>query len=95
MKNFDFDSLKKEKLNSNIIAEGEMTGHKHQLITADPRDFMLYKNPEDECLLLKLLKKAEIKHEEHHAIPLTPGNYRSRIVREYDHLKEEARKVID
>lgn len=92
MRNFDFDKTKKEKLNSNIIAEGETTGHFHKL---NGNNFELYKSAEEECLLLKILDKTELKHDEHHAITLLPGNYKESSVIEYDHFKEEAKRVID
>lgn len=37
----------------------------------------------------------EAFHDEHKAIPLPPGIYRLSIVKEYDHLLEESRAVID
>jgi len=92
MRNFNFKEIKKEKQGGKIIAMGETT-HKHQI---KDDNIELYKSLEDECLLLKVLKKpVEITHEEHKKIELMPTNYKRRFVREYDHIKEEARKVID
>jgi hypothetical protein len=96
MRNFNFDEIKKEKLESNVIAEGEKTGHKHTLVG---KDFMLYKNLEEECLLLKVLgKEVELKHQEHLPVKndiLLPGNYKIENIIEYDHFREEAKKVQD
>ena len=40
-------------------------------------------------------KGCEAFHDEHRAIPLPEGFFRLQIVKEYDHLTEEARQVID
>lgn len=37
----------------------------------------------------------ELFHEEHKAIKIPKGNYQLDIVREYDHWREESRRVID
>lgn len=92
MRNFNFDETKKEKLNSNVIAEGEVTGHFHRL---EGNSFELYKSAEEECLLVKVLEKTNLNHDEHHTVELLPGNYKESSVNEYDHFKEEARKVVD
>ena len=84
--------IKKNKIKSNIIAHGE-SGHKHVL---EKGNYEIYKSLEDECLLLKILdKKTVLDHEEHDNVKLWSGNFKQDTVREYDHFKEEARKVID
>jgi hypothetical protein len=92
MRNFNFDESKKTKIDSNVIAEGEVTGHFHKL---ESGKFDLYKSAEEECLLLKVLEPTILKHDEHHAIELLPGNYKESSINEYDHFKEECRIVRD
>jgi hypothetical protein len=92
-RNFNFEEIKKEKTKSNVIALGE-TAHKH--VINDMQNSECFKSLEDDCLLLRILEKpAIITHEEHHAVELIPMNYRRRFVQEFDHMKEEARKVQD
>ena len=40
-------------------------------------------------------KFATLKHEEHKPLSLPPGLYRTRIVREFDHLSQRTRNVVD
>lgn len=40
-------------------------------------------------------KGCEAFHDEHKSIPLPEGFFRLQIVKEYDHLLEESRRVID
>ena len=40
-------------------------------------------------------KFAVLMHEEHNPIELPPGLYRTRIVREFDHLSQRTRNVVD
>lgn len=59
-------------------------------------NYEVYKSLEDECLLLKVLdKKTILDHEEHDKVNLWNGNFKQNTVIEYDHFKEEARKVVD
>lgn len=88
-RNFNFDELNKKIIDSDIIAMGKT--HKHLL----KGNSEVYKNLEDESLLLKVLDESIIVHEEHKKVELLPMNYKRRFVREYDHLKEEARIIRD
>jgi hypothetical protein len=40
-------------------------------------------------------KGCEIYHDEHHTIKIPEGFWNLKIVKEYDHLLEESRQVID
>ena len=94
MGNFNFNEVKKKKVNHKIIGEGEATGHFHRLQESDTVE--LYETDIEDCLLLKVLDKpATVTHEEHKPIEIYPGNFRVRTVREMDHLKEETRYVVD
>lgn len=89
MRNFNFDETEKKKINTNVIEEGEATGHFHRA------NVDIYESVEDNCMLLRVLEKTPMTHEEHNEIELFPGNYKKKIVCEYDHLKKETRRVID
>lgn len=91
MRNFNFDELKKEKVNTNIIEEGEVSGHFHRIND----NVEVFKSVEDDCMLLKVLKETPLTHDEHKTINVFSGNFKKRIVNEYDHLTEETRKVAD
>lgn len=94
MRIFNFKKYQKEKINTKIIGEGEVTGHMHRLQEKD--NVEIYKTMEEDCLLLRVLDKpAKVTHEEHNKIDVFPNNYRVRTVREQDHINEIARRVVD
>jgi len=68
-------ALKKKHL---ILAEGEATGHKHELDSGELYESMgvLYFKINNDV--------ATLKHEEHGAINFTPGNYKVIRQREYE-----------
>lgn len=74
----------------NVVAEGEVTGHAHQLKGSGAIVYDLagtrYANAPG---------GAVVTHEEHGPVTLPRGRWRTRIVQEYDHLAEEARAVLD
>lgn len=74
--------LKEDK----IVAYGEVTGHKHQLIGGE-----LYEN--EGVMYLKADAETSIVHEEHGTIKLPKGNYEIIIQREYD--EQAWRNVAD
>lgn len=79
-----------EKLDHMILAEGEVTGHKHQVV-GDAELLML-----DNTLFLSVFADdVSLLHEEHHPVKIPQGDYVIHIVQEYDHFAEEARKVAD
>lgn len=95
-----------EKLASNVIREGEATGHKHQVLTETPdvatllapaRQFMEGLPNMDlvgsDDRLLVATKPLEITHPEHRPLRLPEGNYLVVIQREYDEVK--ARRIRD
>lgn len=82
-----------KSLKTGVIQEGEHTGHAHRFMPSD--DAMLFEQPKTKKRHLRLLKPTTITHEEHKPIDLPPGDYEVRIVREYDHFKEESRAVLD
>ena len=67
-----------------ILAEGEVTGHKHQLIREKVEgQFEVYESG-SRTLYLKILEPTVLQHEEHHPLTIPPGIYSSRIQREYE-----------
>lgn len=84
---------KLKKLNTNVIAYGEVTGHSHA-IEVDAGDVTLVEDGEGNMYVcVKKGAKACVKHDEHGPIPLTEGNYKVTIQREFDPVKD--RKVQD
>lgn len=67
------------KKGDNVIAHGELTGHKHQ--TSGNADVYVAK---DGTLYVDVKDSAAVTHEEHGKIELPSGTYQVRIQREYD-----------
>lgn len=83
--------IKGKKLKHLVLAEGEHTGHKHQIIEGDAE---LYEH-EGTLFLRVLSESAVLAHEEHAHQVIEKGDYQIGIVREYSHFDEEARNVAD
>lgn len=83
------DNLKKIK--TNVLQEGEHTGHAHRLFGDG---FTVFQDKE-KVKYLRIVEPIMLKHEEHREIQLPAGDYVIGIVREYDHMAEEARNVQD
>lgn len=81
---------KAKKKDHTVVAYGEVTGHKHEVVGDGVEVYDL-----DGVLYVSAPHGGRIQHEEHHAIDLPAGNYEIGIVREFDHFKEEARNVAD
>lgn len=73
-----------------VLAEGEVTGHAHVII-----DDIELRELEDEKKQIVAKKEYTIQHEEHKPITRKGGEYEVTKVVEYDHFKEEAKRVID
>lgn len=78
-------------IKTNVLQEGEMTGHAHRLYGDG---FTVFEDVKKNKYLT-LVEPVSLRHEEHHEIVMPPGDWEVRIVREYDHFKEEARRVAD
>lgn len=82
---------------ANAVQEGEVTGHAHRL-QGDAFEIFAPKgkyNNDTPRKHLRVVRPTMLRHEEHKEIHLPPGDYEVRIVKEYDHFKEEARRVAD
>ena len=80
-----------KKLERPILADGEVTGHVHVLGSNDVDVFELDNGTRE----FSLKEPTPLIHDEHHAIEIPVGDWVSDKVMEYDHFKEEARKVAD
>lgn len=80
-----------KKLKHLILAEGEQTGHCHQIVSGITQLIV-----NDNFMFLKVLSDyAKLKHEEHREIDLPKGNYEIKRVREFDPFEDEIRLVQD
>lgn len=74
-----------EKLPHLVLAEGEVTGHKHRIIEGKAELYQQEFDEDDSILYLKVLSETAIlTHEEHQAIEIPKGNWKIRIQREYE-----------
>ena len=84
-----FQGFKGEKLNHRVIAEGETTGHKHEL-----NNGILYKQRWNNTLFLEISKEGAIlTHPEHKPITFEQGFFEVITQREY--TEQGIRKVRD
>lgn len=83
-----------ERVKTNVLQEGEMTGHAHRLY-GDGFEVFEDRTQRPVQKYLRLVEPVDLRHEEHHEIKLPKGDYKIGIVREYDHFSEEARQVAD
>lgn len=77
-------------LNHLVVMEGEVTGHRHQIIEGEAQ---LYEK--DGVLYLKAKSDCKIGHEEHGIQTITKGNYKIGRVVEYDPFEDAIRSVKD
>ena len=75
-----------------ILAEGEATGHAHAIVDTDC-DVDVYRI--GNVTFLHVRQPVEVVHEEHSTVTLPPAVWRVSQVREYDHFREESRRVMD
>jgi len=87
----DFDNL--EKSQTNDLAIGEATNHFHRLFG---EGFALRIDPDNKNnRYLRVVKPVVLKHQEHLPIVLPPGDYRTRIQKEYDPFTKKISEVAD
>jgi hypothetical protein len=92
---FTIDKLPKGLVieeNNTVVQHGEATGHAHRFQQGTAE---ILQHPETKERYLKVVKPMALTHEEHAKVEVPPGLYKIGIVQEYDHFKEEARKVRD
>ena len=76
---------------SRIVAYGEVTGHKHQVV----EDYVDMFIDSDGHIWASSSKPWSLTHDEHDPIEFAPGIYCLSRQREYDPVKEEHRIVAD
>ena len=83
---------KGKRVQSPVLAYGEVTGHKHELM--DETAFERYEL-EGKTYLIVNEGGVSITHEEHGVGVIEPGVKEVRIDREYDYIAEMSRPSID
>ena len=74
---------------TNIIAEGEKTGHNHQLVGSH----QIFET--DEATYFEAKQELSIEHPEHNTIQIPKGNYKILHEREYNSFKNIEKEVVD
>ena len=83
-----------KKLDSNILAYGEVTGHVHEL-DASPSQYQRYELGGKTFLVVSAEGGIAIKHAEHGVGVIPAGVWEERIDREFDYLSHTFRNVED
>ena len=81
-------------LNTNIIARGEATGHKHQLLERTESQFDILEDEKGQ-MYLSIKQPTDLVHEEHKTITIDKGLYFISHEKEYDYATEELKRVAD
>jgi hypothetical protein len=80
-----------DQLNHLVLAEGEVTNHKHEIVNGDAK---LYE--QDGVMYLSIKSDtADLVHPDHKTIELPKGDYKIEIQREYVVGDEKYRSVAD
>lgn len=80
-----------KKLNTNVLAEGEVTGHAHTLLG---NNFEIYEDNKG-VMYLSVSASTEITHQEHGTKPIEKGFYIIEREQEFDPFSEEIQRVKD
>lgn len=83
-----------KKLDSSILAYGEVTGHVHEL-DASPSQYQRYELEGKTFLVVSAEGGIAIKHAEHGVGVIPAGVWEERIDREFDYLTHAFRSVQD
>lgn len=78
-----------ERVDDLVLARGEATGHKHQLVG----NALVYRNKGQQYV--EIVDPTRLTHEEHHDILLPPGCYVVIHQREYDPYEQAVRDIVD
>ena len=79
-----------KKLNHLVLAEGEITGHKHQIVKGDAE---LYEK--NGRLYLRVITPSVIDHPEHGTGVIEPGVYEIDRPQEFNYFEFEERTIRD
>jgi hypothetical protein len=83
-----------KRLDSGILAYGEVTGHVHEL-DAPPSQYQRYELEGKRFLVVSAEGGIAIKHAEHGVGVIPAGVWEERIDREFDYLTHDFRPVFD
>ena len=98
------NSFINEETSDVTVALGEVTGHSHTFYETDNNNALINSFGKNNMgavgrevpdYVSITNANAVIKHEEHDPISLPQGLYKVRIVREFDHLTQRTRNVVD
>lgn len=81
-----------DTIKTNVLQEGEHTGHAHRLFGDG---FTVFEEPKSKTKYLRVVKPVALRHEEHKEVKIPPGDYKIGLVREFDHWEQATRRVID
>lgn len=92
-----------EEIETNVIMEGEHTGHAHRLCVKDfqniknpkHKKFQIFKDPSSNIIYLRAKEEVDLTHEEHKKIILPPGDYRIGRVIEKGMFDDMIAPVVD
>jgi hypothetical protein len=76
-----------------VLARGEATGHAHRLVFED-RDVDIFMDVEGNYIL-NVIREAQLTHQEHKPITLSPGIYLQKSEQECDVFEGQRRMVMD
>ena len=76
-----------------VLAEGEVTGHVHRITEVDTSICQLYEK--DGTLYVKATKPVSLVHEEHKTVTIPEGIWEVGRVKEYDYLNDMVRNIKD
>ena len=83
-----------KSLKTDVVAEGEATGHTHRLVgNAQILEFKTENGTVEKFVDAK--QESELVHEEHNTIQIPKGVYKVVQEREFDVIDEMAREVYD
>ena len=80
-----------KRLSHKILAEGEVTGHKHQFVG----NVDVYENEKGQMMFGVMDANAKLVHQEHKPILIGKGVYEVIKEREYNPFEEEIKQVMD
>ena len=81
------------RLNTRTLAQGEVTGHQHRLISQTAQVFI--SNDANQQKYLSVVEPTQLVHEEHKPITIEEGAYVVIQEREFDPFGDYIRRVVD
>lgn len=85
-------NLKEKK--TNVLAYGEATGHKHQLLERTKNQFAILEDEKGQ-MYMRINEATDLVHEEHKTITIEKGLYFISHEKEYDYFEQQTNRVVD